>query len=498
MAILRLAAALLGGIIGRESIEPEANTYFQSLYHPECGGNGLVTDDEQRVHGGDPMTQLRFSQRLTRRTFLRNSAVGLGAISLAPALSSCGFIPGLGGEKLTVWTDATFAPPSDDFQTEEIQKWAKNKGIEVEITRETGDNVQQKLQAAIESKQLPDVSQVADARFTLFYPAKIFVDVTDLYQEFGKAWGGFYSPGERIVTRDGKQWALPYSIDTSLMLYRKDLFDAGGVKEFPKTWEEMFEVTAKLQKPPNLYGVGFQFNKAGTDSENTFTCMMLSYGASLVKEDSKTNNSKTPEMLQFLTALKKSWDLGVYPPGVTGWDNAGNNTALQDEKVLVIHNPASPLVWFRSNKPDMLPKIGVAGAPAGPKGAFNQAYVRDGWAVLNTGNQKKIDLSKDLMRHLYSKDVYKKWIELAFPAPAVKGMEDLEIWKNPQRKGFLDAAKTGILQGHPGQPTPAYSEIVTRTVLINAATRMVVDKWSPEQAHEEVVKVVDDVLGKYK
>ena len=109
----------------------------------------------------------------------------------------------------------------------------------------------------------------------------------------------------------------------------------------------------------------------------------------------------------------------------------------------------------------MLPKIGVAGVPAGPKGQFNTAYIRDGLAIMNTGNQKRMDLSKDLMRHLYSKEVYRKWMELAFPAPAVAGMEDLEIWKNPQRKGFLDAVKTGILLGYPGPPTPAYSEFNT-------------------------------------
>ena len=103
---------------------------------------------------------------VTRRTLLKTVGVGLGAISLAPLLSACGMIPGMGGDKLTVWTDATFAPPSDDYQTEEIQKWAKSKNIEVEVTREAGDAVQQKLQAAIESKQLPDISQVNDGRYT--------------------------------------------------------------------------------------------------------------------------------------------------------------------------------------------------------------------------------------------------------------------------------------------------------------------------------------------
>src|SRR5205823_4020822 len=137
---------------------------------------------------------------------------------------------------------------------------------------------------------------------------------------------------------------------------------------FPKTWAELFDTMKKLQKPPNYFGVGFQMNKAGTDAENTFSMMGYSYGASLVKADGKTVNVKTPEMLATMQEIKRSWELGIYPPGVAGWDNSANDIALRDGKAIVIHNSASPLVWVRDNKPDMLPKIGVAGTPAGPTG----------------------------------------------------------------------------------------------------------------------------------
>ena len=77
-------------------------------------------------------------------------------------------------------------------------------------------------------------------------------------------------------------------------------------------------------------------------------------------------------------------------------------------------------------------------------------------------------------------------------------MEDLDIWKNVQRKGFLDAVKTGVLLGHPGPPTPAYSEFNTRVPLISAAARMAVEGWSVEQALDELAKTAEDVFSKYK
>jgi ABC-type glycerol-3-phosphate transport system substrate-binding protein len=145
----------------------------------------------------------------------------------------------------------------------------------------------------------------------------------------------------------------------------------------------------------------------------------------------------------------------------------------------------------------MLPKIGVGAVPAGPKGQFNVAYVRDGFAIFDTGSDKRRNLAKDLMRQLYSKEVYTKWINLAFPSPAVMGMEDLEIWKNPQRKGFLESAKTGVLRGYPGPLTPAFSEFYNRPGVLNMAIRLVVDNWSPEQAIDEMDKVAKDIYGKY-
>src|SRR5690349_16673423 len=97
-----------------------------------------------------------FARHISRRTVLKGTALA----AFAGLASACNVVPGLGAKsKMTVWTDATFAPPSDDYQTKVMQDWAKEKGVEIEITREPGDNVAKKLQAAVESKQVPDVSQ---------------------------------------------------------------------------------------------------------------------------------------------------------------------------------------------------------------------------------------------------------------------------------------------------------------------------------------------------
>jgi multiple sugar transport system substrate-binding protein len=437
------------------------------------------------------------TKRISRRGALKIAGGAALLSAFSGPLAACA-VPGMGGsEKMTIWTDATFAPPSDDFQTETIQAWGKSKNVEIELTREPGADIDKKLQAAIESKQFPDLSQVDGGRYIKYGPSNSFLDLTDLYAEVGKQWGGFYKVAEQTATVGGKQSMMPYSIDSSLILYRTDLLKAANLQA-PKTWDELYDQAAKLQKPPELYGVGFQLNPVGTDAENTYYHMALSFGAMPVSDDGKTPKFDSPEMLKFVNYVKQQWDRGVYPPGVTGWDNAANNTNYQEGRVAFINNPASPIVWARTNKPDFLEKIGVAAMPAGPSGkSYTSAYVRDGWAMFNGVTEKKRDLTKDLLRRLYSKEVYTKWMELAFPAPALNGLESLDIWKDPKRGGFLEAAKTGILAGFPGPQTPAWAEFGTRTPYINMLARVIVEKWEAKRAIEEQDKVMKDIYAKY-
>ena len=130
---------------------------------------------------------------------------------------------------------STFAPPSDDYQTKVIEDWAKEKGVEVEVTRETGADVEKKLQAAIESKQLPDISQMDDGRYTRFFASGLLTDVSDMFAEFGKQWGSWYEPAQKLATKQGKQFLLPYSIDSSLLLYRNDVLQEAGIKRLRAT-----------------------------------------------------------------------------------------------------------------------------------------------------------------------------------------------------------------------------------------------------------------------
>lgn len=443
-------------------------------------------------------------QTLSRRSFLKASGIASAAMvvaACAPAApgGGAGDVPDAEVRSLTVWGHRTFAPASDDVLLGNIDQWGAENNVELEVVAEIETpTMNERLMAAIESRVMPDMTAILGGRVALHYPANVYVDVSDLYAELDTEYGGFFRPAEQTATIDGKQWVIPYSIDTALMYYRKDLLDAKGLA-LPTSWEEYAATMLAAQEPPDTYGAGIALNKEATDCESTFSRMLLSFGASYVADDSKTIVINSPETRDWLTFVVDSmYNQGIFPPDAFEWDNAGNNAAYQDETAISINNPASVLVWLLENKPELAEASAIQALPAGPAGTYNEAGARLVWAVLNGGSEEKQQLSQDLIRYLMEPAQFEPWIELAFAAPAVAAYEEMDVWQDPKRAGFLDAAKNGVLGGYPGLPTPASSELGTHVPSISMILRVIIDGWTVDEAVAEAEQVALDVYSKYE
>ncbi|MEX1019232.1 MAG: extracellular solute-binding protein [Litorilinea sp.] len=445
-----------------------------------------------------------FTNHLSRRAFLKASA---GAAATA-ALAAC--VPaaapaGEGGasepapaRNLTVWAHRSFAPPADEILLNNIQTWATENGVDLELVAEIEvPTMNDRLVAAIESGNLPDMSAIAGGRIALHYPANIYADVSDLYADLAEEYGGFFRPAEQMATIDGSQWVIPYSIDTSLMHYRQDILDENGLS-VPTTWDEFVNAMETAQNPPDLYGAGIGLNLAAGDAENTFKLMLLGFGGAWSNEAGNEiviNSEATHEWLNYV--ITNIWERGILPPNAFEYDNATNNADYQNGSVIAVHNPASVLVWLLENNPEMAANTAIAGVPAGPEGAFNSAGIRVCWSIFNSASEENQQLSGDLLRYLWEPAQYEPWIALAFASPALAQYEEMEMWDDPQRAGFLEAAKTGVLSAHPSPITPASSELLSRNPTLAMVLRVIIDEWTMEEAIAEAETVAMDIYSKY-
>ena len=115
------------------------------------------------------------------------------------------------------------------------------------------------------SADAPDITAwYPGNRMAPFVDAGQFEDISDLWASDPNLSTSFEAI-KPTMTRDGKQWGVPYSYYQWGIYYRKDIFDKMGIAE-PKTWAELIAASKKLKEggvTPFTIGTKFLWTAAG-------------------------------------------------------------------------------------------------------------------------------------------------------------------------------------------------------------------------------------------
>lgn len=138
------------------------------------------------------------------------------------------------------------------------------------------------------------------------------VQLTDprfLYSDF------FASARAVVKTKDNRIVAMPYKVDAQVLFYRKDLFEARGLK-VPTTLPEFEAAARALHDPPRMYG----YAARGLKNANVFTIAfpMQYFRGQFVNADGKAALD-SPNAVRALTWYTNA--LKTYaPPGVVSFN----------------------------------------------------------------------------------------------------------------------------------------------------------------------------------
>ena len=141
-----------------------------------------------------------------------------------------------------------------------------------------------------------------------------YLDVGDIADEVGKAQGGWYDAGKEAVVVEGKWKAIPFANIGQLMNWRTDWFAEVGVKKFPETWEELYEVGKKLKAKDHPFG--FELGHGFGDNHGWLYPLLWSYGGSEVAADGKTvviDSDETARAVDFCRKFFKDTMLDDVP-----------------------------------------------------------------------------------------------------------------------------------------------------------------------------------------
>jgi sorbitol/mannitol transport system substrate-binding protein len=165
---------------------------------------------------------------------------------------------------------------------------------------------------------------------------------------------------------DGKLYAAPFYGESSMIMYRKDLFEKAGLTMPEKpTWDFIKDAAAKItDKSKETYGICLRGKPGWGENMAFLTTMANSYGARWFDEQWKpgfTGPEWTKTLNMYLDLMKNSG-----PPGASS-NGFNENLALFQSGKCGMWIDATVAASFVSNPKDskVADKVGYAPAPCG-------------------------------------------------------------------------------------------------------------------------------------
>ena len=136
-----------------------------------------------------------------RREFLRKAAVITGGT--AAGLKALESMAGAqSGTKLRLWLFKSYVTAGNDLLAKQVEAWAAERKVQLEVDWATFGDREQKFVASIEAGNPPDMAEM-NYQGPARYKAALR-DVTKLAKELAAARGGLLPYAERVVNVNGQ------------------------------------------------------------------------------------------------------------------------------------------------------------------------------------------------------------------------------------------------------------------------------------------------------
>lgn len=309
-----------------------------------------------------------------------------------------------GTDKLIIWTNLTAEAQAKVLQ-KQFSEVAGEMGVEIEMVTVAFNDMYTKLATSVESGNVPDIMHTNFAGAAYLYAQDMITKVDDVVDKIGRK--DFISSYLRVLTVDGSTWGVPdWALHTSVW-YRKDLFEAKGLK-IPTNWAEFKAVAEALCIDENndgnidIYGFPVPMHAVQVAPQTYYEFL---YSAGVTTVDPNTGKytfgsqkEKATEVLDYMIDLYKK----VSPPSATEWSWSEYRNALVEGTVAMTLDMGAVIGLAKNNNPDMVEKLGCFDLPGqnGTKPAsFGSGYC---FVASNQGSNEKVQLTKDFLTKLYT------------------------------------------------------------------------------------------------
>lgn len=287
------------------------------------------------------------------------------------------------GEELSFWvraSDAAFTEPM-------VKAWNASHDNKIALTVIPNDDFVTKFGTAVAGGAAPDVVAIDLIFVPTFAAAGQLTDITA--EANALPFSKQLSPSHvRLAKVGAKQYAVPFSAESSFLLYNKDLFKKAGLdpENPPKT---MGELEAAAKKITALGGgvKGFYFSGAcGGCNIFTMTPYVWASGGDVLSADGTAETLDNPALRNTLAMYRRMWTDGSMPAGAKT-DN-GNNfiSPFFTGKIGMVGSGAFAIGLLKKEHPEI--DFGITPLP-GEKGGSSSFAGGDSIAISATSKHKK-------------------------------------------------------------------------------------------------------------
>lgn len=245
----------------------------------------------------------------TRRSAAIATALGTSLTLLATGCGATSSSSGSGGT-LTLWA----RNDEKGFINLLADAWNTSHTTKVKVTVVPSANFVQKFGTAAASGSGPDIASIDLVFLPYFASVGVLDDITD------KAKGLPYQDGlsaahRKLAEYNGRTYALPFTAESSVLFYNKDLFTKAGLDpdKPPTNYAEIISAAKKVRAlGNNTYGYVFG---GGCASCNIFefTPHIWASGGDVLSSDGQTAKLDSPEVTDALTFYRTLFTEGVLP-----------------------------------------------------------------------------------------------------------------------------------------------------------------------------------------
>jgi multiple sugar transport system substrate-binding protein len=403
------------------------------------------------------------------------------------------------GESISFWMKKALVDASNTAIEERVAAFEAETGIDVDLRILPYEDFRPQWSAAIESGNVPDVTFLGYQEVGQFFSQDVLMDVTDLVGEIQATHGPMNEALVEAVTFDGRMYGVPFWSESTILFYRKDLFEQAGIDGPPATWEEFLANAQLLTNPDEgVYGAGFGIGRGNSDAEWWFRDVLWDNGAFVFSEDGSSAALDTPEAAEALQWIADMFTTtGVTPPGAVGWDDSGNNKAYLAGQAAMVINVGSVYYVLNRDLPDLLENTGFALVPGGVDGRYIAGISNNLGIFKDAANP---ELAKQFITYMSDPAWQTEWMKASGyqVVPVYPALTEDEFWNTEAGKVFTDAPNYYRFLGAPGPFTPAAGEVYNSRLLTDALEQVIVQGKPMDEAISDLQDAINNVISQYQ